>query len=460
MTRNILQRLPEQYLKDFREKQLGFIKNRVRLLCSLTIFAYFALFLLDFVFQRSGHLILELTAGLFLAAAGMLALFLSGRARDLRGAKLAALSFVFMLVLTIFRVGITFYEGPVISSAIYVFSMLVVTMTIPLTPLEVVPLAVLHIGGFSAETLYIIFSRGGASYRDIASGSIFLTVAFILCVVIRRKETERDVENFVLLKTVEQKNTQMRKELEMATRVHKTIIPDGIKTDLVDIKVTYLPAYYVGGDYARYVFLPGDKITFIISDITGHGVPAALLVNRMHAEFERTAKEGLPPGELMRGLNVFIKQDFEGSGMYLTAFCGQLDLKKMTLSYSNYAHPPQYVLSPGTGHLRAMSSTSGMLGLPVQDEGSRERRLSIARGDRIFLYTDGVTETFNSSGEEFGNGRLERFFTKNCLLDTEEFERTLVKELNGFKSGDFRDDICMLDINIKGSVSFLGWHKH
>lgn len=460
MIKCAVSKIPDRYLEDFREEQLKLIKSRVRLLCVLTVVVYFALSFLDFVFNRSEHIILEIAAGLVLILAGVLTLFLDSRTKSLRATKNTAFIFVSVIILILVRLGITYYESPAISSAGYVFSMLIIVMTIPWTPLEVIPLGGIHMAGFVAENLYVNYLKQKVSCADFMSGVIFLAVAFALCLFLRRKETERDVYNFVLLKTVEEKNAQMKKDLELATRVHKTIIPDGVDTDLVSIRVTYLPAYYVGGDYARYVFLPQDKITFIISDVTGHGVPAALLVNRMHSEFERMAKEGKPPGELMRDLNAFIKDDFEGSGMYLTAFCGQLDMKKMTLLYSSYAHPPQYLFDSRTGTLRSMPSLAGMLGISSADPALYQEEVPIGIGDRILLYTDGVTETFNSLGEEYGNDRLEHFFMANHLPSAVQFDNKLMAELNNFKSGNFRDDICMLDIGIRAHSTFLTWHKH
>ncbi|HPN73580.1 MAG TPA: hypothetical protein PKZ41_06235, partial [Candidatus Omnitrophota bacterium] len=281
MFKCITEKIPERYLDGFREEQLKFIKSRLRLLCYLTISVYFALSILDFIFNRSEHMLLEMASGGVLVMAGVLTLFLDSRSKSSKATKITAMIFVTVLVLILVRIGITYYENPIVSSSGYVFSMLVVAMTIPWTPREVAPIGLIHLLGYIAENLHLYFMGKDIPEADFVSGLIFIVVSLTLCVVLRRKETQRDVDNFVLLKTVEEKNAQMKKDLELATRVHRTIIPDGIDTDLVNIKVTYLPAYYVGGDYARYVFLPGDKITFIISDVTGHGVPAALLVNRM-----------------------------------------------------------------------------------------------------------------------------------------------------------------------------------
>jgi hypothetical protein len=460
MLKFVESKIPRRYIEEFHAAQLTFLKSRVRLLCLLMGSVYFFLFIFDVIFDPGEHVHIEMMAGGMLIIALTVTFFLNDRARDLRSAKAAAFLFITALVLILVRLGVDYYESSLVSSAGYVFAMLIVVMTIPLYPKEVLPLAAIHLAGFCAENLIVSRLTQKPLPHDFASGMAFLAVAATLCLVLRRKETERDIDNFVLLKAVEEKNAKMKGDLELATRVHKTIIPDGIETELVSIKVTYLPAYYVGGDYARYVFLPGDRITFIISDVTGHGVPAALLVNRMHAEFERIAKDGRPPGELMRSLDLFIKEDFNGSGMYLTAFCGQLDMKNMTLLYSSYAHPPQYIYEAKTGKLREMSSLFGMLGMSEEDNAVYENKLEIGPGDRILLYTDGVTETFNASGEEFGKGRLERFFIDNHLLSLAELESKLMAELNSFKSGSFRDDICLFDIGIKTHGSFLPWGKH
>jgi serine phosphatase RsbU (regulator of sigma subunit) len=460
MLKCLISKIPGRYLDDFYQEQLKLTKNRVKLLCFLTVGVYFALSLFDLGLGKNAHFFIDMTGGLFLVLAGMLTVFLGDRSKSLRTTKSTAFLFVSILVAILVRLGIVYYETSVLSSVSYVFAMLIVVMTVPWTPAEILPLGAIYVTGFLVENFYVSHMAQTRLSPDFISGMLFIMTSIILCVILRRKEVERDVDNFILLKAVEEKNVQMKKDLELATRVHKTIIPEGIDTDTVAIRVTYLPAYYVGGDYACYAFLPHDRVTFIISDVTGHGVPAALLVNRMHSEFENLAKEGKEPGELMKDLNVFIKEDFEGSGMYLTAFCGQLDLRKMELLYSSYAHPSQYLYGAKTGQLISMPSLAGMLGMDLDQEECYQKNLPVEQGDRIFLYTDGVTETFNSSREEYGNSRLERFIETNHLLTIEQLDKKLISELNGFKSGPFRDDICMLDIEIRAHSSFLARHWH
>jgi serine phosphatase RsbU (regulator of sigma subunit) len=461
MFKKLKQKIPEKYFDEFAKEQTSFIKSRVTFLCLITVVIYFMIAALDMAVSRDSFFLLELGAGAVLIAAGLVTLYLGRRVKSLAGSKMTAYMFTAVLLLVMIRIGIDYSEDPLISSAGYVFTLFLVTITIPWTPREVVPLWLMHSAAFTAEFMYLRQTSSGFQFSDYVNAELFIFVTFFLCLVVRKKETDRDVENFILLKEVEEKNEQARKELEWARRVHMTIIPDSCNTDLVDISVTYLPVYYVGGDYTRYVFLGDDRITFLISDVTGHGVPAALLVNRIHAEFERMAKEGTEPGVLMRDLNVFIKQDFEGAEMYLTAFCGQLDLKKMKLLYSNYGHPPQYLYDVSENSIRSLPAQTGMLGLPLEDSDVYQDETHVDVGDRIFMYTDGVTEAMNPEGEEYGDKRVETLLMARHTLKVSEFNVKLMEELDAFKGpGEFKDDICVLDIAIKGHSGFLGWHTH
>ena len=460
MIKNFLKSIPEKYREQFRLEQTKFIKSRVRLLCIVTIGMYFLTVVLDYLINRDDPMVVEIVAGFVLIVGGLLVIALNKRANTLLKAKLNAYIFTIILVFLLVRLGIVYSDDPILSSAVYVFTLFLVCIIIPWTPPEVIPLWLIHSIGFSTEFVYVHEMTGKYGMKHFYNGIIFIFITFLLCLIVRKKETERDVENFVLFNEVEEKNKQMDKELEWATRVHKTIIPNSVSTDLVDIIVTYLPVYYIGGDYTRFVFLSEDKVTFIISDVTGHGVPGALLVNRFHSEFERMAKEGEEPGALMKDLNIFIKQEFEGSEMYLTAFCGQLDLKKMKLRYSSYGHPPQYVYQEKEKSIKALPAQTGMLGLPTDDEDIYQDEVNVEVGGRIFLYTDGVTETVDSKGEEYGAGGLEEFIKKNHALSAAKFNEKLMEDLNSFKADSFKDDICLLDIGIKAKSSLMHWPKH
>jgi len=456
--------VPEKYLKEFREQQTRFIKSRVLLLCILAISIYFFAVILGFIVDPGESTALEIVIGFFLICGGGVLLYLNSRTKTLQIAKLNAYIFTAFLLILLVKMGIFYKDEAVISSALFVFTIFFISVTIPWTPKEVHIIGFMHVAAYTVNFFWVRIlpgvSKEAFSMAEYFNGLIFLSMALILCVVLRRHETARDIENFVLLKEIEDKNEQMSKELEWATRIHKTIISGPISNDKVEIGVTYLPVYYIGGDYVKFEFIGKDKLIFIIGDVTGHGIPAALLVNRIHAEFERFAKEEKSPGVLMKELNEFIKEDFEGADMYLSGLCGLVDFKHMTLSYSNYGHPPQYVYSGQNEKIHSLPPQTSLLGLPMDDDNIYQNEVELDKGDRILLFTDGVTEAANKESEEYGKKRLEKFVAKNHTLSPEQFNGKLIEDVKSFNDGDFKDDICLLNMEIKTHLPLIHWPKH
>ncbi len=243
----------------------------------------------------------------------------------------------------------------------------------------------------------------------------------------------------------------MQKELELATRVHSRLIPHSASTRLADIAVTYVPMYYMGGDYARFHFVDKNKLIFIICDVTGHGVSAALLVNAFNTEFERLAKDGKPPGALLKEMDRFIVRDFAEINMYLTAFCGLLDYSHFSRKfiYSSYGHPPQYIYRTAHSAIEKISAQTSFLGLPIEDANIYQNEMHFSKKDQILLFTDGVTEAKDIKGEEYGGERLESFIRKNNSLKAELFNQALLNELNLFARNKLRDDLFILNIKTK-----------
>ncbi|MFH1846986.1 MAG: PP2C family protein-serine/threonine phosphatase [Candidatus Omnitrophota bacterium] len=447
-------KIPAQYLCEFLSKQIAFIKSRVRLFCLLTLSIYFFATFLWFVIYPAQFYFLEVIIGLFLLAGSGVVLYLSSRANTIRKAQFNAYLFTALLLSLMVKLAVTYHESALICASIFVFTMFLVSVTIPWTPTEVIFIGFMHVLAYTVNFIFLKYSPriSGDIFSLIQyfDGLIFLSMSFFLCVVIRRKETNRDIDNFVLLKEIEGKSTQMRKELEWATKIHKTIIPDSISNDRVDMAVSYLPVYYMGGDYVKFEFLKDDRVIFIITDVTGHGVSAALLVNRIHAEFEQLTKEGKDPGILLKELNEFIKEDFEGSDMYLSAFCGLIDFKKMSMLYSNYGHPIQYLYSRKDSQLHRLVPQASLLGLPIEDNNVYQDDIDISAGDKVLLFTDGIIETVNKEGEEYGTEKLENFLKHNHQLPSDEFNNQLLDDVKTFKHGKFKDDICLLSMGIKG----------
>ena len=263
--------------------------------------------------------------------------------------------------------------------------------------------------------------------------------------------TARDISSLLKIEASDKKQKeQAKRELDLAAQVHLTLIPENIDNARVSIAINYLPFSGVGGDYANYKLLNDGNIIFTICDVTGHGIAAALLVNRLDSEFERLARVNAQPGHLLNRFNNFIKENFEGTRMFLSAFCGLLNFSTMKLIYSNYGHPPQFLYQAKDSSVTRLSAQTHFMGILRQKLNMKyEDVIDIEPGDRLICFTDGLIEADRADNEMFGYERLKEFISKNTSLTNEEFNENLIEEVESFSVDGFDDDLCVLSIDIK-----------
>jgi phosphoserine phosphatase RsbU/P len=447
-----MKKVLSNYLDEFILERVSLINKRIRLLCLLTVSLYTLISVIGVIFAPEEFSIVEIPIWIILCLGSAFIVYLSFKARSLKIAKLGAYLFVGFLLLILTKINLIYYQYIDTTASLYLLVLFFACFVVPWSSLEVVPIAIFHFLAYS----YLAFYANNYIPQSVSlrpywffDGILLLSVGFILCFVIRRKETNREIENFNLLKEVESKNNQMERELQLATKVHARLIPHSIDTDKAKIAATYVPAHYMGGDYGRFSFPDKDKLTFIICDVTGHGVSAALLVNALHREFERLAKEGKDPGFILGELDDFIRQDFADTNLYLSAFCGQLNYKSMNFIYSNYGHPPQYIYIKADSKIKRITSQTGWLGLPIKNKNIYQDQMPFNKGDQVLLFTDGIVEAKNIVGQFYGDVRLEKFLRENKDLNPEEFNQQLLLKINSFTNNNLKDDIFIFNILIK-----------
>ncbi|MFH0731503.1 MAG: PP2C family protein-serine/threonine phosphatase [Candidatus Omnitrophota bacterium] len=450
-----MKKIPAAYLDDFLKQRLALIKARAQLAATLFLISFFigSTVTVGVLNEELGRQLV--LAWLYTACVFFVTIFvLFRKPPSVATAKLKIVLLVIMILAVLTRYYIVISEPPFNVAMVFIFTLIGLTLIFPWLPWHIITLLILHVGA------YIVFLMNVPAYvykndmvatdvPDYLQGFVIMFLAFFVCYIVTRYEREREIENFILLKELEAKSRQMQKELDLATRVHKTLIPKSLRTDLVDIAVMYLPMYYIGGDYAKFYFIDKHKLIFIICDVTGHGVSAALMVNRLHAEFMRLANAGKEPGTLLKELNDFISADFEGTNMYLSAFCGLLDFRMKKLIYSNHGHPPQYIYKITESDIRQLSAQTSFLGIDSKEDVIYQNEVDFSRGDRVLLFTDGVTETKDKDKQEYGPRRLEDFIRKNRRLPVEIFNQNLLDELNAFRYGAYADDVFILALQIK-----------
>ena len=446
--------LKKTYLDDFLHHQASLIKNRVGFFCLLSIIIYLLATAMSFVIiPRSLHPD-EIRLFQFLFLGTGLIYILVKRARSIFFTKFYAYIYTGVLLFVLTKLNIIYPAYIRISIGTYIFLLFFVTFSIPWRAFETFILTTLHILAYTGLFMYVHNNMPEKIQQSFDvfyyfGGFILLCMGFVLCFIVRRKESTRELENFILLRQQQSRNAQIKKELDLAARVYETLVPKPIETDFFDIDIIYMPVSYMSGDYGKYYFVDKDLLIFIICDVTGHGASAALLVNRMHTEFMKLVKEGKEPNDILKELNSFIINEFGDLNMYMSAFCGLADLQEMRLAYSNYGHPNQYLYSKAQAKIFSMPSETTLLGITENPQTDSKPILPLSKGDRIILFTDGLTEIEDDINQEYGKKRLEEFILNNPNLSPKAFNQSLLNEIRNFKEGDFKDDIFLVNIMVK-----------
>lgn len=278
-------------------------------------------------------------------------------------------------------------------------------------------------------------------------------------------------ENRNLHLTVEERNRELKQvsynlervrsdledEMEKARRVQEGLLPKELPR-MVNVKSAsvYIPTGKVGGDLYDIIITTRQKIAVLIFDVSGHGIPAALIGAMAKMLFAHYIEKLQSPATIFAEVNKqlcrFIKTE-----QYLTAFLGIIDPIKNTMIYSRAGHVPPMVYKPGTGSITKLDTKGFFIGhsalLGIAEYCDQTIRLDA--GDKILFYTDGLTEGCSSEGKLYGGERLKNAFKKCGSLEIDNLLSSLVKDQEKFRGKTpLRDDFTLLCIEI-GDSDFM-----
>ena len=227
----------------------------------------------------------------------------------------------------------------------------------------------------------------------------------------------------------------LEQELQIAAQVQLSILPRDLPADpRVQLHCHITPAREVGGDFYDYFAIDADNLGFVMADVSGKGVPAALFMAITRTLLKATALFVASPTVCIRKLNDLLAKENEQM-MFVTIFYGVLHLPTGQVTYVNAGHNPPYQLL-ADGRVQSVARTGGMAVAVSEDFPYREGQLTLAPGETLFLYTDGITEAFDCDVQEYGDARLDAVLqglnrrpvtpTDICdavLADVHQFER-------------------------------------
>ncbi|WP_158860165.1 PP2C family protein-serine/threonine phosphatase [Lunatibacter salilacus] len=241
---------------------------------------------------------------------------------------------------------------------------------------------------------------------------------------------------------------RLRREIEIASNVQRMLFPSKLpQTDNLNAKVTYIPHSTVGGDYYDLIQKSPDEVFFCIADVSGKGMPAALLMSNFQAALRTLLRSSSDLKMIVEQLNFTTFDNTQGE-RFITFFLGYYNYKTKSLSYVNAGHnPPILCRDDARGEPELLEAGTTILGafesLPFLETGFRTDLNKFT----LHLYTDGLTETMNPADEEYGDEKFTEFIKTNSYDDPTVFHSRFFDELDSYSQGQPKcDDITLLSI--------------
>jgi phosphoserine phosphatase RsbU/P len=212
----------------------------------------------------------------------------------------------------------------------------------------------------------------------------------------------------------------------------------------------------VGGDYFGVWQPTADALHFCVADVSGKGTPGALIAAMLYASVSTLSSSSNDPESVLGQVETTLRSQL-GEGHYVTIFYAVLDLRTRVLHYVNAGHCPP-ILRRQNGETESLGPTRPVLGFMLE-EGFRSERLALAAGDRLLLYTDGVSEATNDADEEFGPERLAQLVNGSDHESIQDRYATIMDKVSAHAAGKFTDDATLLLLSVREAAPATSSHS-
>ncbi|HYH06855.1 MAG TPA: SpoIIE family protein phosphatase [Thermoanaerobaculia bacterium] len=234
-------------------------------------------------------------------------------------------------------------------------------------------------------------------------------------------------------------------DFAQARAIQQTLLPREIpQLERLDIAGVWLPARAMAGDYYDVLKLGESELAFCIGDVAGKGMPAALLMSGLQAAVRASASSS--PRDLCERVRRVVVSSLSG-GRFVTFFYATIDTASMKLRWCNAGHNAP-VLARADGSIVRLSEGGPAFSRLFRDGRYEEREVDIAAGDRLVLFTDGVSEAQDASGELFGEQRIEELVADSRDLDANSLQHTIVDASTSFGGGELEDDVTLVVVRV------------
>ncbi|MBO7129081.1 MAG: SpoIIE family protein phosphatase [Prevotella sp.] len=267
---------------------------------------------------------------------------------------------------------------------------------------------------------------------------------------------EKAIEHIRYIKTMQQEHTQLESikgDLAVAREIQQAILPRIFppfpeNTHQLDIAASMNAAKDVGGDFYDFFRIDDDHIGFVIADVSGKGVPAAIFMAVSRTLIRATGIRGAGAAECMTYSNNLLSKESVNS-MFVTVFYGIYNIQTGEVTYANAGHNPPYLMK-ANGSVEQLPMSKDIVAGAIDGYQYTEEKLKMEHGDTLLLYTDGVTEATDADYGEYGEGRLEALLKQHTKDDCQQIIDKVKEDVKAF-AGDVEqsDDITLLALRRK-----------
>jgi phosphoserine phosphatase RsbU/P len=248
---------------------------------------------------------------------------------------------------------------------------------------------------------------------------------------------------------LQQRQMEIEEDLRLAAQVQNSLVPKSQAWGNVSVDSFYHPVHSIGGDFALVNSQDEEHVSLLVCDVSGHGIGSALVANRIYSETASHLRNGAPFIDMFESLNRLMIEDIAGSGMFVTLAAVRINAQKRRMDFAGAGHPPVMVARRGQSPL-LLESRSAVLGLlPEAVDVSASLEMPLEPDDRIVLYTDGITEGFNSKGEMLDVEGFQEIVRQASALPAEQMKQGILDGVAAWRNGPPTDDVSLMLAHVR-----------
>jgi PAS domain S-box-containing protein len=275
-------------------------------------------------------------------------------------------------------------------------------------------------------------------------GRQFSIVTFTDISDLKRAEQELREVN----KKLEERHQEIQEDLTLAARVQQSLAPKSLVWGGVRVETFYHPVRTIGGDFGLVSSLDDHYLNLLVCDVSGHGIGSALVANRIYTEMMTQLRAGSALDTMLTQLNRFVMHNIGSSVFFFTVAAARIDRPGRRMVFAGAGHPPAMIAHNGA-EPRLLESRSMVLGaLPDAVDVEATLDVDLDPGDRVVLYTDGITDVFNSRGEMLGVEGVQKIVRETSRLPFNEMKKGILDSVAQWREGPPTDDVSLVLVEV------------